>query len=603
MRTGSSQRPHELVVELDGESYLLATPEQASELGGRMWQEDWIPDQDIPDVAFSIPIVDFSAGAGFTFEGPPGTYEDADGWACETPGRPSTWARHAVGDTVAVTDSKGWLFFLGNHLYMARGRYVVKYAVNENPSTDWTIKEIHDLGSSKVVAGRPKVWGNKAYVPRRASNNGADDVFHELTTTVTTVTETQTIVISGTPTSGSYTVTYDGRTSGAIAYNANQAAVQAALRAIPGLDKVTVVTTGSAPNYTHTVTMTAAGGALGGSSPPQMTSTDGMSGGTHAIAHATTVAGTVDTWTAGPATREARCFTVWNGKLVYAHANYVRTCAASPLTAGNWAPGTTNGYEAGDASRDITDLYVYRQYLMATKVDGLYSWDENLFPVQELPDLEDAPDDQAGIGGGYWNGALFVPNKAGFILWAPGVNDVVGPERDGFLDGALSTGWGRVSGIAAYGRYAFVALNDTYNQRAVLGGFLPPTERRTPVVPHSYQQEAGASYEDVHVLATTSLPAPTYEAGTASDDNAVGTVAWSDAANAAGEADGEYATAQAGTSHYLKLTNIEASIPADATIMGVTVEIVRSAYGAATVTTAAALASSATMTAVGTKTP
>jgi hypothetical protein len=71
--------------------------------------------------------------------------------------------------------------------------------------------------------------------------------------------EVQTVIISGTPTSGTYELTYtsadsDVQTTAPLAYNASGAAVQTALRALEGLGNITVSTTGTSPNYTHTIT-------------------------------------------------------------------------------------------------------------------------------------------------------------------------------------------------------------------------------------------------------------------------------------------------------------------------------------------------------------
>ncbi len=72
--------------------------------------------------------------------------------------------------------------------------------------------------------------------------------------------ETQTVIISGTPTSGTYVLIYTNLDSEVqqttpLAFNASGASVQAALNALDGLT-VSVVTTGTSPNFTHTITFT-----------------------------------------------------------------------------------------------------------------------------------------------------------------------------------------------------------------------------------------------------------------------------------------------------------------------------------------------------------
>lgn len=94
--------------------------------------------------------------------------------------------------------------------------------------------------------------------------------------------EIQHIVISGSPTGGSFTVTYNGNTSGSIAAGATAATVQTALRLVTGLSAVTVVQSGSGNNLTYRVSMTGVTG-----DPPEMTSTSSLTGGTPVITHST----------------------------------------------------------------------------------------------------------------------------------------------------------------------------------------------------------------------------------------------------------------------------------------------------------------------------
>jgi len=75
----------------------------------------------------------------------------------------------------------------------------------------------------------------------------------------------QTIAIANTPGSGYWLLYYTDRSgvtwaTAALPYNATGPQVQTALRAIPDLGQATVSTTGTTPNYTHTVTMTGTAG-------------------------------------------------------------------------------------------------------------------------------------------------------------------------------------------------------------------------------------------------------------------------------------------------------------------------------------------------------
>jgi hypothetical protein len=73
----------------------------------------------------------------------------------------------------------------------------------------------------------------------------------------------QTLTMSGTPTGGTTTLTYDGRTTGTIAYNAAAAAVQTALEALPNIG-TGGVTCGGGPWPATPITVTFAGTGASG---------------------------------------------------------------------------------------------------------------------------------------------------------------------------------------------------------------------------------------------------------------------------------------------------------------------------------------------------
>jgi len=104
--------------------------------------------------------------------------------------------------------------------------------------------------------------------------------------------EVQTVTITGAPTGGTFTLTHEGATTAAIAYNASAATVRAALEALPGITPGDVTVTGSAGGpYTVTfnrgggdvAALTASGASLTGGSSPGVTiatTTAGASAGT-----------------------------------------------------------------------------------------------------------------------------------------------------------------------------------------------------------------------------------------------------------------------------------------------------------------------------------
>lgn len=101
--------------------------------------------------------------------------------------------------------------------------------------------------------------------------------------------EVQNVTITGVPTGGTFTLTFDGETSAAIAYNATAAAVQAALEAISNIQPGDVVCSGGAlPGSAVVVTFA---GRWVGKNVPQMTATGSLTGGTTPAVAVTTATG------------------------------------------------------------------------------------------------------------------------------------------------------------------------------------------------------------------------------------------------------------------------------------------------------------------------
>jgi hypothetical protein len=113
---------------------------------------------------------------------------------------------------------------------------------------------------------------------------------NETAKAIGTVNEVQTVTITGTPTGGTFTLTFMGETTTPIVFNAAASVVQAALEALAAIPVGGVVCTGGPLPGTVTCTFT---GELAGLNVPQMTgSAAGLTGGTTpALTIATTVQG------------------------------------------------------------------------------------------------------------------------------------------------------------------------------------------------------------------------------------------------------------------------------------------------------------------------
>jgi hypothetical protein len=104
--------------------------------------------------------------------------------------------------------------------------------------------------------------------------------------------EVQTVTVTGSPTGGNYTLTFDSVTTANIAYNANAAAIQSALEALSNVEPGDITVTGSGP---FTLTF---GGQYDDTNVPQITATAALTGGTSpGITTATTTQGAVGTAT------------------------------------------------------------------------------------------------------------------------------------------------------------------------------------------------------------------------------------------------------------------------------------------------------------------
>lgn len=109
--------------------------------------------------------------------------------------------------------------------------------------------------------------------------------------------EVQTVTITGTPTGGTFTLTFQGATTSAIAYNATAATVLAALTALANIAHGGVAVTGSAGGP-YTVTFQ---GALGGRNVPSLVAAGSLTGGTSP---------SVDVATATPGVGSRRSITI-----------------------------------------------------------------------------------------------------------------------------------------------------------------------------------------------------------------------------------------------------------------------------------------------------
>ncbi|MGW5689784.1 hypothetical protein ACWEWX_02135 [Streptomyces asiaticus] len=103
--------------------------------------------------------------------------------------------------------------------------------------------------------------------------------------------EVQTVTVTGSPTGGTYTLTFSGQTTAGIAYNATAAQVKTALEALSNVNPGDVTVTGG-PHPGTPVVVTFVGQYLGDDVGQMTASGAGLTGGTSpAVSVATTTAG------------------------------------------------------------------------------------------------------------------------------------------------------------------------------------------------------------------------------------------------------------------------------------------------------------------------
>jgi hypothetical protein len=143
---------------------------------------------------------------------------------------------------------------------------------------DTTIVSVGSSSRSVIVA-------NGGFEDEDDNTGYPDDWYVSVGTQGTTfrlsTIEVQTVEIGGTPTGGHYFLLYtdansDVHSTEQIPFNATAGTVQAKLRKIKGLEKITV-SSGSTttPNFTHTITFVGVGGNI-----TELTSTNNLTGGT-----------------------------------------------------------------------------------------------------------------------------------------------------------------------------------------------------------------------------------------------------------------------------------------------------------------------------------
>lgn len=180
--------------------------------------------------------------------------------------------------------------------------------------------------------------------------------------------EVQTLTITGAPSGGTFTITYDGQTTSAIAYNAAAAAVQSALEALSNIAVGDVTCGGGAlPGTPVTITF---GGSLAGTDVPLATTTSSLTGGSSPTV-------TIATTTAGDPSTDLLAPTATSGGLLA-----LTTAGVTP--AGKVIPASRIAWSAANSwSFGSTSVLSFRTTIAPTT----FSEGAVLFGVLCVPDI------------------------------------------------------------------------------------------------------------------------------------------------------------------------------------------------------------------------
>lgn len=167
-------RPSRRVFEIGGLRLELAAEDVVRQFRReRSWMRSFVSAQEVSRQPFEIPVA-FALGAGF-YESPvPGGYWVGDGWALDGGGIARTFGRHANLEEGPYDGTRrGWIAQVGPYVYVLRGRYAVKYEMNDTHGEEWAILDTHDFGENLAVAGRPALFKERLYVPLINESTGA----------------------------------------------------------------------------------------------------------------------------------------------------------------------------------------------------------------------------------------------------------------------------------------------------------------------------------------------------------------------------------------------------------------------------------------------
>jgi hypothetical protein len=205
----------------------------------------------------------------------------SQGWVSGTPGTVGTNAGNCGNDwTVSANDFKGFLRPYGSSYFQTGDNILSKggNACGQEPVTD--IQNAFSSGQTLVIPVLDS--GVKGQGQGNPSVHIVNFVTVQLNYTYPYPGQIQAVTINGSPTGGTFTLTFNGKTTSAIAYNATAANVQSALAGISTIsgnsnnDSTSNVLVVQNSDGSYTISFQ---NGMGGQNQPTITATSNLTGG------------------------------------------------------------------------------------------------------------------------------------------------------------------------------------------------------------------------------------------------------------------------------------------------------------------------------------
>ena len=138
----------------DSKTYTVATNQEAERAGGgikRAWNKTEISAQEASGEAeFSVHVGDFRGGYGHSYlhdNEPPDVYETAHQWDLSALGKATPWGPMATCESFTTSDERGWVIYQDPFFYILKGRYSVKYRLEDGHGATLSIVEFQDFAA------------------------------------------------------------------------------------------------------------------------------------------------------------------------------------------------------------------------------------------------------------------------------------------------------------------------------------------------------------------------------------------------------------------------------------------------------------------------